>query len=97
MTVMPVHTRRPRRQRVTELLQRFRRASEIEVQRNVPYLIKGWLAPHSLAVLYGAANVGKTFLALDIAHAVSRGAAWNGCRVQRPSGSLHHARGRCWF
>ncbi|WP_420344623.1 AAA family ATPase [Paenirhodobacter sp.] len=80
--VTQIRNKRPKQQRSVELLQRFRRASEIEAPTEVPYLIKGWLAPRSLAVLYGAANVGKTFLALDIAHAVSRGASWGGCRVQ---------------
>lgn len=80
--VTPIRNKRPKQQRSVELLQRIRRASEIEAPTEVPYLIKGWLAPRSLAVLHGAANVGKTFLALDIAHAVSRGVAWGGCRVQ---------------
>jgi hypothetical protein len=57
-------------------------AGDIEAATDVAYLVKGWLAPRSLAVLYGPANVGKTFLALDLANAISRSDPWGGCKVR---------------
>lgn len=65
-----------------ELRCRMRFAADIEPAQDVAYLVKGWIAPKSLAVLYGPANVGKTFLALDMAHAVARGQPWGGNRVR---------------
>ncbi len=64
-----------------ELRRKIRFAGDIQPATDCPYLIKDWLQPGTLAVLYGAANVGKTFLALDIANTVSRGETWGGCRV----------------
>lgn len=40
-------------------------------------LIKGFLDQGTFSVLYGAANVGKTFVALDIAYAIATGQTWN--------------------
>lgn len=74
--------RRKQARQSEELRRLFRFAGDIEPADDVPYLIKGWLAPRSLAVLYGPANVGKTFLALDIAHALAQGRSWAGCRVR---------------
>jgi cellulose biosynthesis protein BcsQ len=50
---------------------------------NSEYLVKGWIYRGQTSVLYGAANVGKTFLALALAHAISKGQVWNGSRVRR--------------
>ncbi len=61
----------------------FAPAGEIEADLNRPYLIKGWFDKGMVSVLYGPSNVGKTFLALDIAHAVSSGKSWGGCRVRQ--------------
>lgn len=47
------------------------------------YLIKGWLQPSSLALLYGSSAVGKSFVALSIAHAISTGKPWNECKVMQ--------------
>lgn len=80
--------KRKRARQSEELRRLFRFAGDIEPVNDVPYLIKGWLAPRSLAVLYGPANVGKTFLALDIAHALAQGRSWAGCRV-RPTPVLY--------
>ncbi len=46
------------------------------------YLVKGWLERGALSVLYGESNVGKTFLALDLAMHVAAGCQWHGVRVQ---------------
>ncbi|MRX50183.1 AAA family ATPase [Paracoccus sp. S-4012] len=48
------------------------------------YVVKGWLDRGALSVLYGESNVGKTFLALDLAMHVAAGMDWHGHRV--PSG-----------
>lgn len=46
------------------------------------YLVKGWLDRGALAVLYGDANAGKSFLAIDLAHHIHEGRRWGGCRVE---------------
>lgn len=61
----------------------FAPAGEIKADLNRPYLIKGWFDKGMVSVLYGPSNVGKTFLALDIAHAVSSGKSWGECRVRQ--------------
>src|SRR5690606_30374297 len=45
------------------------------------WLIDGYLAKNSLALLYGPSGCGKTFLALDWALHVATGSFWNGNRV----------------
>lgn len=49
------------------------------------YLVKGWFDRGCVSVVYGAANVGKSFFAADLAHHVHEGLAWGGCRVRRAS------------
>lgn len=80
--------KRKRNRQSEELRRRVRFAGDIEPVNEVPYLIKGWLAPRSLAVVYGPANVGKTFLALDMADKVAKGQSWGGCKV-RPAPVLY--------
>lgn len=46
-------------------------------------LVKGLLLSGSLAVFFGESNSGKTFLLLDLALAVARGAPWRGRRTKR--------------
>lgn len=48
-----------------------------------PYLVKGWLDQSALSVLYGPSNSGKSFLALNIAHHVAKGATWGNRRVKK--------------
>lgn len=45
------------------------------------YLVKGWLDRGAMSVVYGESNVGKTFLALDLATHVAAGLDWHGHRV----------------
>lgn len=47
------------------------------------YLVKGWLDRGALSVLYGDANVGKSFFAIDMAHHVQQGIDWAGRRVKQ--------------
>ncbi len=69
--------------RAQQILESLVNAGEVEPSLNSRYLVKGWLAQGGLSVLFGKANVGKSFLALDIAHHVAKGARWNGCRVAK--------------
>jgi KaiC/GvpD/RAD55 family RecA-like ATPase len=47
------------------------------------YLVKGWLDRGCTSILYGQSNTGKTFLAVDLANAVSKGLTWAGRRVRK--------------
>jgi len=47
------------------------------------YLVKGWLEKGSLTVVFGPSNVGKSFLAVDLAHNISKGRKWGDCRVNK--------------
>lgn len=47
------------------------------------WLIKGVLPLAELGILFGASGSGKTFVALDIAFAVSMGLPWRGRRVKQ--------------
>lgn len=47
------------------------------------YLIKGWLNRGTVSVVYGPSNVGKSFLAVDLAHHISKGFEWGGRRVAK--------------
>ena len=49
--------------------------------RSTSWLIKGFLPKAVLGVLFGASTAGKSFVALDMACAISRGVDWNGHRV----------------
>lgn len=75
--------RHKRRSRAHELFERFVPAVEIEPNLDPEYLVKGWLIPKSLSVVYGQPNVGKSFFALDLAHAIARGRPWGSCRVRK--------------
>lgn len=44
-------------------------------------LVKGWLGSGGLSDVYGASNVGKTFLALDLSLHVAAKRDWHGARI----------------
>ena len=46
------------------------------------YVVKGCIDEGALALIYGARNCGKTFLALDLALSVATGLSWNGHPVR---------------
>ena len=56
-------------------------AGSVTVQRNQPYVVKGWLLAGQISMIVGPSNVGKSFLALDIAHHTALGKSWHGRRV----------------
>ena len=48
------------------------------------YLVKGWIDRGAFSVIYGESNVGKTFLALDMALHIAAGEDWHGNRIHEP-------------
>lgn len=62
---------------------RFVRAPEYARRPPPTWLVKGVLPDHGLTVLYGPSGAGKTFVALDMAAAIARGAMWHGRRTVR--------------
>ena len=53
------------------------------------WLISSYLVRDSLALLYAPSGAGKTFLAVDLAMSVARGAWWNGQAVEAPETVLY--------
>lgn len=56
-------------------------AGELKPRLERSYLVKGWLGRGELSMLVGPSNVGKSFLAIDLAHHVAKGLPWHGVRV----------------
>ncbi len=56
-------------------------AGEVQAQLDRTYLVKGWFDLGGLSMVVGPSNVGKSFLALDIAHHVAKKEDWHGVRV----------------
>ena len=57
--------------------------NKIRPATNVNYLIKKLLNENVLAAVIGPSNVGKTFVAIDIAMSVAMAKPWNGRKVRR--------------
>jgi hypothetical protein len=85
MTADPFNNLAPMRPRLTDrgaaILGMIERADELSPVLDRDYIIKGWLDAGALAVLYGDANAGKSFVGVDIAHHVHEGRRWGGNRV----------------
>jgi RecA-family ATPase len=75
--------KRPLSDRADRLLKRIEFASDLMPVIDRDYVVKGWLDRGATGVMYGAANTGKSFLAIDLAHHVFEGRPWAGCRVQQ--------------
>ena len=56
-------------------------AHELQPVVDHEYIVKGWFNRDSVSVVYGEANVGKSFWAVDLANAVHQGHLWAGCKV----------------
>jgi RecA-family ATPase len=69
--------------RAQALLDAMIHGSEINATLDRPYLIKDWIERGTISLLFGPSNVGKTFLAIDIAQHVATGREWAGCRVRK--------------
>jgi hypothetical protein len=67
--------------RALEFVERLRPLGAIKPAILGQYLVKGWIDRGTLSVVYGESNVGKTFLALDVAFHVAAGIDWHGARV----------------
>ncbi|MFG1361022.1 AAA family ATPase [Xanthobacter pseudotagetidis] len=61
----------------------FDAAADGALTDSVAPLIKGLLDQGAMTVLYGESNVGKTFVAMDIAHHVATGRSWGGMKTTR--------------
>jgi len=55
-----------------------------------PFLIDGVLPERALTMIYGASGCGKTFIAVDMAHAIATGQPWLG-RSVKPGRGLYVA------
>ncbi len=64
-------------------LEWFNEAADIALSDGGTQLIEDVLDEGALSVIYGESNAGKTFVALDMAHAVATGREWNGKKTRR--------------
>lgn len=55
------------------------------------YLVKGWIDKGACSTVYAESNVGKSFMALDMALHVAAGADWHGARVHEPAPVIYIA------
>ncbi len=86
-------SRPPKSGRVAQLTDALRTLDQIEASLERTYLVKGWLDRGAASVIYGESNVGKTFLALDVAMHVASGQDWHGHRVARGAGAVVYIAG----
>lgn len=72
--------RLPRRlpDRAARLVDSISFAHDLRPVLDHEYTVKGWLNRDSVSVVFGEANVGKSFWAVDLAHAVHQGHTWAG-------------------
>lgn len=63
----------------------FVQFAQFAQRRNPDWIIHGTLPAAGLAVLFGESGSGKSFLALDLAIAVSQGTAWRGIPTHQSS------------
>ena len=75
----------------------FQQAAEFARGKRGSYLVKGILPQAGLGVIYGASSSGKTFFALDLVMAVSRGVPWRGLRVRQGAVAYICAEGEAGF
>lgn len=68
-------------------------AADLAARPPIKWFIKGVLPDADLVVLYGASGSGKTFVALDIAVSLARGADWRGRRSRRARVTIIAAEG----
>lgn len=68
--------------RSTALQAAITAAPGVTARLDQAYLVKGWLLARQISMIVGPSNVGKSFLALDIAHHVALGKDWHGRKVE---------------
>jgi hypothetical protein len=71
----------PRREKAPLVLTRFADAAWTALTDRSRPLIKGLLDQSAMSVLYGDSNTGKTFIAMSMAYAISRGLPWGGLKT----------------
>ncbi|WP_304618674.1 helicase RepA family protein [Paracoccus sediminilitoris] len=71
-------------------LMSFDEVAESALEAGAEPLVEGLLDVGAASVLYGPSNVGKTFVVLDMAHAIATGRPWSG-RATTKSGVLYLA------
>ncbi len=64
-----------------KFIQRVSFAIDLPLVLDRPYVVKGWLDRGALSVVYGDANVGKSFWAIDLAAHVHKGFPWAGRKM----------------
>lgn len=79
--ITPMRQRLPRAAQA--IINRITPAGDILPVIDRPYIVKGWLDRGAVSVVYGEANVGKSFWAIDLAHHVQEGLPWAGHRVRQ--------------
>ncbi len=52
-------------------------------QVNTEWLVRGYLEPDCLAVLFGDSSAGKSFMAIDLACHISQGMKWRGKKTKK--------------
>ncbi len=57
------------------------RPSELRDRPAARWRVQGWIPERGTGVLFGDSNVGKSFVALDLALSIARGVDWHGHRV----------------
>jgi hypothetical protein len=68
--------------RASEIRAALKPLSEVTPHLTRQYLVKGWIDRGTCSVVYGESNVGKTFLALDMALHVAAGWDWHGAKIR---------------
>lgn len=79
--VQPIRPTR-RSAKAERFIQRMSFAIDLPLVLDRPYVVKGWLDRGALSVVYGDANVGKSFWAIDLAAHVHKGFPWAGRKVK---------------
>lgn len=70
----PTKRKRPRQPRIKAVPM-----GDHQLSQSAAWTVTGLLPESGLAMLYGASNVGKSFLSLDLACALASGSPWFGC------------------
>ncbi len=87
----PPYARENSNCRADELRAALRPIADIRPVLTSRYVIKRWLDAGASSVLFGASNVGKSFLALDLAMHVAAGRDWQGHRVRSSGRAIYVA------
>jgi hypothetical protein len=71
----------------------FRSAASVFNAKPVEWLVKGVIPQADIFSIYGASGAGKSFVALDLAAAISRGVPWRGCKTKKKRVAIIAAEG----